>query len=403
MKRSVFLIFPVVLLLLVGFLLQNPLLWAQATLGSISGKVEDTTGAVIPGAEVILVNEASGQETAKVSGESGTFSFPALTPGLYTVRVSLTGFNTFVATGIKVDTGKDYLLTAKLEVGEVTEEVVVTAGAEIVAKSDAKLSTTIGKQQIDQLPLDGRNPLNLINLNAGATFNGRTNTTINGQRTSYTSISMDGVNIQDNFIRSNATDFSPVRPTVATVGEFTITTANQGSDSGFGSSQVNFVTPRGTNQYHGEIIWFNRNSELGANEFFNNKTGTERPFLNRNQYGGTFSGPIIRDKLFFFGNIERQTIRQSVSNNDENLTVLTPDARQGIFSFVDSATGELRKVNILEAAGLELDPFIGRLLGDVPTTINNFQVGDSSEGRLLNTAGFRINQANNNDRNQYKF
>src|SRR5262249_40548583 len=151
------------------------------------------------------------------------------------------------------------------------------------------------------LPLNGRNPLSLINLQPGTASNGATNTTINGQRSSFTNTTRDGINIQDNFIRSNATDFVPDRSNVDNTGEFTITTQNAGADQGTGASQVSIVTPRGVNTYHGALWEYNRNSAAEANTFFRNSTGVPRPFLNRNQVGGKVGGPAYKDKLFFFG------------------------------------------------------------------------------------------------------
>ncbi len=374
-------------------------LWAQAARGSVSGVVVDSSKAVVPGAEISLTNQGSGQVFTRISGESGAFSFASLIPELYTLRATLEGFQTYVAKDIKVNVGEDYTLTVTLQVGEVSQEVVVEAGTELVARSEAKISTTIGKEQIDNLPLNGRNPLNLITLNAGTSANSRTNTTIAGNRTSYTSISLDGVNIQDNFIRSNATDFVPARPTVSNVAEFTLTSSNQGSESGFGSNQVNLVTPTGSNNFHGSVFWYHRNSAAGANDFFNNRNGLPREQLIRNQFGFTVSGPVVKDKLLFFGFYEGQRIRQQTS---KNTTVLTGDARQGIYTYLDN-TGAVQKVNILQAAGISADPFITTTLGMVPTTINNFDNGDSSAALLRNTAGYSFLQASNNDRNQYQF
>ena len=143
-------------------------------------------------------------------------------------------------------------------------------------------------------------------------------TVINGVRTSATNTTIDGINVQDNFIRSNATDFSPARPTVDEIEEFAVTTQADAS-SGFGGPQIQFATRRGTNDFHFRLFEFNRNSELAANSFFNNANGIERPFRNLNQFGGSVSGPLPflrfgqggpttisgKDKLFFFFSYEK--------------------------------------------------------------------------------------------------
>ena len=176
-------------------------------------------------------------------------------------------------------------------------------------------------------------------MQAGTVSNGNTFTTVSGTRTSYTTITLDGVNIQDNFIRANAAEFSPNRPTVAQVAEFTIITQNQGPECGFGSSQISMVTPSGTNNFHGEVFWFYRNDAFGANSFFNNLSRVEKPELIRNQAGFSVSGPLLKDRLLFFGSFEGQKIRRGL---DQNNLVLTPDARRGIFTCQD-LSGDLRK------------------------------------------------------------
>ncbi len=121
---------------------------------------------------------------------------------------------------------------------------------------------------------------------------------------------MDGINIQDNFIRSNGLSFIPNRITVDQVSEASITTSNANSTLGGGAAQVNFVTPSGTNTFHGNAYWYNRNSAFAANDWFNNKDGIGKPFLNQNQFGGSIGGPVIKDKLLFYANYESLRLRQ---------------------------------------------------------------------------------------------
>ncbi|HSR51776.1 MAG TPA: carboxypeptidase regulatory-like domain-containing protein [Acidobacteriota bacterium] len=388
-----------IVLLIAGALTIAPA-FSQASNGSISGTVRDASGAAVPGAEVKVTSQASGRVWNVITGDVGSFNVPALVPGLYMVEISLTGFKTFVARDVKVNVGEDYSIVATLEIGDISETVTVTSGQDIVKTSDAQVSNTVSKQQIDDLPLNGRNPLNLIGLQAGTSANGSTNTAIAGNRTSFTGITKDGINIQDNFIRSNATDFVPARPTIANTGEFTVTTQNQGSESGFGSNQVSLVTPSGTNEFHGRVFWYHRNSATAANEFFNNRDGIEKDALIRNQFGFDASGPVLKDKLLFFGFYEGLRLRQSTVNNN---TVLTQTARQGIFRYEDASTGEVRQFDLLANSGLGLDPVVQSVLAQVPTEFNNFDAGDSEEGLLLNTAGLRIPYQNNNDRNQWGF
>ena len=373
-----------------------PLTFSQVPTGSISGTVVDTTGAAILGAEITVTNQGSGQTFTAVSSDVGSFVIPSLVAGLYTVRVSLLSFKTFVAADLKVNVGEMYSLVAKLQIGEVTEEITVAAGVDIVNTTETQISNTVSKRQIDDLPLNGRDPLNLILLQAGTALNGNTYSTVSGTRSSFTNLTLDGVNIQDNFIRANAVNFSPNRPTVQQVAEFTIITQNQGPEAGFGSSQVSLVTPSGTNEFHGELFWFYRSDGLAANSFFNNLAGLEKPNLVRNQFGFTLAGPFVKDRLLFFAHYEGQRVRRGLG---QDTLILTPDARQGIFTYED-LEGNIRKLNILGAAEVPIDPFVANLLKNIPTDINNFLVGDSSQNLLMNNAGHRLIQNFNNNRAQ---
>ncbi|HMF55216.1 MAG TPA: carboxypeptidase-like regulatory domain-containing protein, partial [Pyrinomonadaceae bacterium] len=369
---------------------------AQSNTGRLTGTVSDPSG-VIPGATVTATNNATGKvDTATTTGE-GTFTIPQLDSGTYTVKVTAPGHKSFTANDVKIDVSREYSLPAVLEVGNINENVTVVAGADVVNSTNAELSNTVSPRQIQELPLNGRNPLNLIALNAGTASNGSTNTSINGQRSSFTSITRDGINIQDNFIRANATDFAPERPSVDDTGEFTLTTQNAGAERGYGASQVELVTPSGGNEFHGAVFEYNRNSKFAANNFFNNLNGVKRPFLNRNQFGGRASGRIIRNKLFFFGYYEGLRLRQSSSRLN---TVLTPNARNGVFTYTDNA-GVVRTLNVLTAAGVAADATVAsRLIANIPLG-NSFDAGDSSASLLRNTQGFRFSQQGNTDRDSY--
>src|SRR5882724_10120407 len=322
---------------------------AQSNTGSLTGTVSGPDG-VLKGATVTVTDNKTGKEKTVTSSEEGTFTVPQLETGTYTVKVTVNGFKTFTATELKIDVGREFTLTAALVIGDVKESISVTAGDDVVNASTVDLSNTVGTEQIKELPLNGRNPLNLIALQADTASNGSTNTSINGQRTSFTNITRDGLNIQDNFIRANGTDFAPQRPSVDNTSEFTITTQNAGADNGTGASQIRLVTPRGANQYHGSLYEFNRNSALAANNFFNNANGIAKGGLNRNQFGGSISGPVpfLKDKLFFFFNYE--DFRLNTAPPAATRTILLPNARNGIFTYTDNG-GVTRTLNVLTAAG----------------------------------------------------
>ena len=393
---------------------------AQTTTGRLVGTVSSTDG-VLPGATVVLTDIKSGKETTLTTNEEGSYSIPNLEPGDYTVKITAAGFKTTTA-NITVQVGQEYSLPVILEVGAVTETVTVTPGADIINSTNAELNSTLTNRQITELPLATRNPLALILTQAGSASNPNQNTSINGSRTSATNITRDGVNIQDNFIRSNATDFAPGRPSVDNVEEFTLS-SQSAVDSGFGAAQVNFITPRGGNEFHGAGWAYNRNSAFGANGWFANAGGNyapdhpaviagfrragepinPRPFRNRNQYGAKVSGPIWKDRLFFFGFGERL---KDIVQSSTLVTTLTASARAGLFTYTD-ATGAIRQVNIFTPGAFTP----GSSGNPVPTSLNAavasqvlslLPIGNSFErGDGLNTTGARYFQQANTDRQSW--
>ncbi|MFN0124456.1 MAG: carboxypeptidase regulatory-like domain-containing protein, partial [Blastocatellia bacterium] len=360
----------------------------------------------MPGATVVVTDDKTGREKTYSSGGDGGFVVPQMEIGTYKVKVTANGFKTFTATDVKIDIGREYSLAVSLEIGNVSDAVTITAGNDVLNATTGELSNTVSTKQIIELPLNGRNPLNLIALQPGVSNNGAQNTSINGLRTSFTNITRDGLNVQDGFIRSNATDFSPNRPSVDNIGEFTITTSNAGSDQN-GGAQVRQVTPRGESKFHGSLFEFNRNSKFAANNFFNNRSAIPIPFLNRNNFGGKALGPMplprfgqggpatLRDKGFFFFSYEGLRTRTS---SLATRTILLPSARQGIFTYRDNANA-VRTINLLSLVpGItSIDPLVAQnILAKVPTAGNRNDVGDQ-----LNTTGLSFNQPSNSDRNVY--
>lgn len=385
-----------VCLVMGGSLINNEAL-AQTTNGRFVVTVKDPTGAVIAGADVTIVNNGTGQQVTGTTNETGGFVSPLLPVGLYTLTVEAAGFKKTISENLKLDVASDYGISVNMEAGGGNDIVTVTAGEELVQTTNAEVKNIVNEKQIQDLPLNGRDPLQLIQLQAGVNGNlARTVTVINGQRTSTSQVTQDGINIQDNFIRSNGLDFSPNRPTVAFVSEFSVTTLNPGAETA-GSSSVRLVTPSGTNEYHGSVFEFNRNSAAAAGDFFDNLQKIDKTFLNRNQFGYTLSGPVKipgvydgKDKLFFFTYYEG--FRQRTGNT-LTTTVFNPLARNGIFTYRDNA-GAIRTLNVLAARSLTIDPFVANLLARVPNTINNNLVGDG-----LNTGGFTFARGVKNDRN----
>ena len=389
MKRFVFAVLALVVFSASAF--------AQSNTGRLVGSVSDPSG-VIPGATLVVTDNQTAREKTVTASDDGSFSVAQLDAGVYTVKISAPGHKTSTVTDVKIDVGREYTLNAVLEVGQISENVTVVGGADVINASTAELSNTVGPRQLVELPLNGRNPLNLVGLQAGTSQNGAQTTHINGQRSTFTNVTRDGLNIQDNFIRGNAVDFVQERPSVDDTGEFTITTQNANADSGYGSSQIQLVTPRGENEFHGAIFEYNRNSKFGANSFFRNRAGTPRPFLNRNQFGGKLAGPVLKNKVFFFFSYEGLQLKTSGSLTK---TILLPDARNGIFTYVDNA-GVRRQVNLFTTFGAQtgvtsVNPAIqSRFFAATPSVPNTNTVGDA-----LNTSGFTFAQKGDQTRNAY--
>ncbi len=370
---------------------------AQVT-SRLTGSVMDTSGAAIPGAavDVFLPGGAkpilSGTTTAE-----GLFDFTAVPSGTYDVIVTAKGFRKYTQREVVLEAGAPRSLPAiTLEVGAATEVVEVKANAEGVETTNSEISTNVSRSQVKDLPILNRSPQGFVTTIPGANMSRGGDTVVNGQRTTFTNVTLDGVNIQDNYIRTNAVDFSPNLLLLDQVSEFTISTSNTNTAQGGGASQVMFITPSGTNSFHGNVFWSNRNSALAANTWFNNQAGVKKPFLNQNQAGGSLGGPIRKDKLFFYFNYEAFRLKQQ---SGQQRTILTADGAQGIFTYL--ANGVPTKVNVLQVAGQKIDPTVAALIAKIPppSAANNFSSGDSTASLLRDSVGYLFNQRSNRTRN----
>ena len=358
------------------------LAYGQGATGRLSGTVSGPDGLIANATVTVTDNQTKHSQTTTTNGQ-GAFSFPQLDVGSYTVSFSAAGFKTLSATDVKIDVGKEHVLTPTLEIGAIQENVNVFEGADIVNSTNAELSNTVTETQLLGLPINGRDPSSLILLQPGVSQGGQ----VNGQRTSAQNITRDGLNVQDNFIREG--NFNPDRPRIDDVSEFTIVTQNANPALGSGgTSQVQYVTARGGAEFHGALYDYNQNAALASNGFFNNRNGIEKPPFNQNQFGGKVSGPVWTwkriPKAFFFFNYEGLRLPQTTSTTR---TILTPTARQGIFTYTDDS-GNTRTFDVLGSQGLSINPLIAsRILANLPTAGNNDQIGDR-----LNTTGLTFNQ-----------
>ena len=222
-----------------------------------------------------------------VSNSEGLFSLPSLAPGTYTVTVTLQGFKTVVIQNVVLTSGAGANVKASMEVGGVSEQVTVSSSSEIVQTQSSTVSTTINTNQITKLPMTSRSAMDFVNLLPGvSTPSGNRDATINGLPRGTINITLDGVNIQDNTLRSTDGFFAIVSPRLDAIEEVTVQTATQGADSaGQGAVQIKFVTARGTNNFSGSGYEYYRSDKLNANTWFNNRNGVAKPKLKQNQFG----------------------------------------------------------------------------------------------------------------------
>ena len=335
---------------------------AQVTTSSrLTGVVTDAQGAVIAKAEVVAKNDQTQGTYNAVANDSGSWTIPSIPNGTYTVTIAAAGFKTTVAKDVKVDAGQVASLNTLLEPGGTAEQVVVTGGAEVLQTESATVSTTIEGRQIGELPFSTRDALTLVTTLPGVNSPGVPRaSTVNGLPKGSVNLTLDGANIQDNFLRSSDGFFTTIQAKSDAVQEVTVSTAVPGAESGGeGAVQVRFVTRSGSSQFHGGGFWQYRSKTFNSNYYFNNIDGLPRDAFILRQFGGNLGGPILipgllknRDKAFFFVNYEYFTLPQGYGSLDTtgNVLVLTDQARSGVFSYAD-AGGALHQVNLLQLAG----------------------------------------------------
>jgi len=366
-------------------------LCGQASTGRIEGIVMDSSGALIPNAKVTVRDIKRDIPATSTTGADGHFIFPSLQPSTYQLVVESSGFNKAVVENIEVNVSVTVNQQIKLEVGAVTEQVVVSAEAVRVNVSDAQLGRTITMKDIDTLPQLGRNPMALAVFQPGVSITNPGDTTfarINGGRQGSNNAKLDGIDVNDAVVPRLGLSMTAVN--LDSVGEFRIITnggkAEYGRNAG---GQVEMITRTGTNSFHGNGYEYLRNTELNANTFFSNRSGLTRPKFIQNTFGGAFGGPVIRDKTFFFGNYQGQRTAQEVVRNR---TVLTPDAKAGNFRY----SGGTVNIPSLDPLRRGIDPFVKANALDLLPNPNNNDLGDG-----LVTAGFRFNNPNSSYNDQF--
>lgn len=322
--------------------------WAQLTTGTVTGTVSDRSGGPIAQAQVHLIDSGTGAVHQTATDQNGNFRFLLLPVGTYTVEANGKGFKTFRREGIIVETDRSLAVPVNLEIGTVNETVEVTAGTPLLDPNTSSLGTVMDQKKVQDLPLNGRNPMGLANLiptvrGIGA-FGGLVTSTwstapvtIGGGSVIGSGYLVDGI-ANDKMIDTGESTVLPVEATQ----EFKVLTNNMSAEFGrTGGGIISVISKSGTNEFHGSLFEYLRNSALGANEFFANNSGAPRLALKLNQFGGALGGPIKKNKLFFFVNYEGVRLRQT---RNTTITSPTPLQRTGDFSQTFTSSGALIKI-----------------------------------------------------------
>lgn len=306
---------------------------AQIQNGQFAGTVTDPSGAAVANARVTITNQGTGLSVNATSNAAGAYQVSELPPGSYKITIEAAGFKTFSDVGVTLNAGSTAHVDAKMTLGQTREVVEVTGEASQVNTEEAKLATTVSTTQIENLPLNGRNVYDLMQLSPGAVnvngvdFEGGHGTVVNGLREDFNGFLINGV---ANKGLSGGVNNTPIEDTVQ---EFQQLQLNMSAQYGNSAGSVNnLVTKSGTNSYHGSVWEYVRNDKFDANYYFLNATDpvTPKPPVRFNQFGGTFGGAIIKDKLFFFGSYQGDRFKSA--GTPENILVESPQWAQAVIA-----------------------------------------------------------------------
>ena len=320
-------------------LLAMSLVPGQTSTSAISGTVSDTSGAVVPGAAVTLSNQGTGIVQTQKTTPAGVYSFPALAVGTYSVRFEMQGFKTVNHTGNVLEVASPLELNVTLEIGQTSDVVTVEATAEALQTSDASVGNVVTQQEIREIPLNGRNPLALLVLEPGvvqlSAGSDGTGIHVNGSRDMSSNTTIDGIDANESSVGNASNNVYRLNPD--NVQEYKVTTNNQTAEQGRSSgAAVSVATPSGTNQFHGAVFEFFRNTALNSSEFYTNAMGNPKPDIKLNQYGFSVAGPIRRNKTFFAGSWQGQKIdfAQPIDQTYSGMpTLYTPTALAGVYRY----------------------------------------------------------------------
>jgi hypothetical protein len=336
------------LLLLLGFPIAAG---AQVETGKIVGSIKDKSGAVVAGATVTVREMETNVERKTTSNGLGDYVVTELKSGHYTVAVEQAGFRRAMQSEFKLDVNQVVRVDFTLVIGTVTEEMVVTAAEPLVESESSSLGQVIEQSRVNDLPLDGRDFVELAYLTPGV--NSGPNDTYTVQQGGIpedqrgnAAIQVNGLTATNNNFLLNGFDnneqqigIEVIQPSIDAIQEFKVQTNNFGADIGRGGAVVNVVLKSGTNQFHGSLFEFLRNSAFDAKNYFDDPTLPIAPY-KQNQFGGTFGGPIIKDKTFFFADYQGTRIRQAQTFISIVPPALTATTGDRIGNFTDLLTGQ---------------------------------------------------------------
>jgi len=377
-------------LLFLGCVLSFTASFTTAQTASINGTVSDSTGALIEHARVTARNSATNANRIVETGSGGVYNITELPAGPYEVTVEKDGFRPVSYHAVTLTVDQALTLNIKLEVGSNTEQITVEGAAAPVDTTDAQLSNVVEHQQMTELPLILRDPYQLVLLSPGTMMSdsGLGGFSVNGGRERNNNFLLDGADNNDTEVPGGGTGLTAQNPD--STEEFRIITNNFAPEFGRNNGAViDVVTKSGTNQYHGDGFYFGRWDRLGARDYFNHQidpaTGSvtpKNPYI-RNIYGGSFGGPVVKDKTFFFVNYQGDRFVTNLTNNS---IVPTAAFESGVFTYTNPSTGATQALNVLtpgggnDATGVGLDPVIQRIFGAYNSAIGHLPVSSNGDG-----------------------
>jgi hypothetical protein len=401
--------------------------YAQAGTSTVQGTVKDPQGNVVAGATVNLLNAEKNFARTQTTSQEGRYVFTAVPPGTYKLAVEAKGFKKTEITNVEARVETPVDVDIQLEIGSLNETISVVSAIEApLNTTDATLGNAFETKRIEQLPLNARNVVGLLSLQPGVTRSGY----VNGGRSDQSNITLDGVDVNEQQngldVVTNQAFASVLRVTPDSVQEFRVVTTNPNADTGRSSgAQVSLITKSGSNEFHGSLFEYHRNTVTTANDFFNNKAGRfvatdpqvisgqarvgdpriPRPALLRNIFGGAIGGPIIKDRAFFFGTYEG--FREATSSGGLQ-TVPLPHIAQGIIRY-RTASGASdptcpagtpsgfrcltpAQINAFYLAANGVSPGVNpNALSFLADKVRRYPVNDTTVGDGINTGGFRFN------------